>query len=134
MTFIPEIKRSFELSKQISGKEIVEALDSIAHSFGKYVQRLASDVNGLRTFDIGILKDNKYPQTGQIIRTQIIKGLEPLAETGIIFKKLYNRGDNIIVANYRWSNQTVSYDQYNEEKTIEAVEFLKNGLETVINK
>lgn len=130
MTFIPKIKRSFELRKQISGKEIAVALKGIAPSFGTYVERLQSDVDGLRTFDIGILKDNKYPQTGQIIRTQSMWGLEALGlETGIMFDKLYNHGDKIIVANHRWENQVAHYyAPYDEKKVIEAVESLKRDL------
>jgi len=127
--FIPEIKRSIILRKQINGKGIAKALQSISHSFGTYIERLQSDVDGLRTFDIGILKDTKHPQTGQIIRAESIKGLDALGlETGIVFDKLYNGGDKIIVANYRWSNQTICYNKYNEEKVIKAVESLKIDL------
>lgn len=133
MTFMPEIKRSIILTKKVNGEEIGNALRGISLSFGTYIQRLTSDIDGSRTFDIGILKDNKYPQTGLIIRADSIS-LDTLGlETGIVFDKTYRSGDKIMVANHRWEG-IADYTVYDEKKVIKAVESLKRGLEVVLSK
>ena len=129
MTFIPEIKRTILLNKKIMGREIASALSSISHSFGAYTQRLASDIDGSRTFDIGILKNNKYPQTGLIVKA-VSTSLDSLGlETGIVFDKIYCSGDKLMVVNHRWEDQVAHYyAPYDEKKVIQAVDSLKKGL------
>ncbi len=136
MAHIPKIQRSIMLTKKISGKEIAEALKSISSSFGTYIERLQSDIDGLRSFDIGILKDGKCTQTGQIIRVDSTRGLDNKGlETGIIFDEFYQRGDKLMVVNHRWEDQVAHYyAPYNEKKVIKAVESLKRGLEVVLSK
>lgn len=127
---IPEIKRSFILTKKINGEEIVRALESISHCYGEYTQRLVSDVDGKRTYDIGILKDSKYPQTGLIVGVENIRSIGAMRlNQGVIFDKKYHSGDRVIVTNYLWLDRVEQhYDQYEEKEVIKAVESLRNSL------
>ena len=129
---IPEIQRSFTLTKSFSGEKIAKALEDISHCYGEHIQKLESDIDGKRTYNIGILKDNKHPQTGLIVgEVDNIIGLAPLdLGTGITFDKTYNKGDKIMVANHRWDDQT--YHEYDEERVIKAVNSLSDGLEVAL--
>ena len=119
---ILDIIRSILLTKKVKGVEIANALRSISHCYGDYTQRLTSDVDGKRTYNIGILKDEKYPQTGHIIGSFFEDAIMP----GITFTTKYPRGHKIIVANYRWDD--VDYAEYDEKKVIEAVDSLRKDL------
>lgn len=124
MRELPDIRRTINIFRKITGAEVAEALKEFAEQSGEeYSEKLLYDIDGKKTVMIGI--QSQYPYKCIMVRTG-----ENLANHEI---KLEDSYDTIgIGSSNEFMPDMVYAIGYGNESIVKAVETARDGLEKIL--